>query len=293
MVYVKKRRRWRASKRSRGFLSLEIRQVREFVLDRKATTPEPYLRYNVTVAEVFRPAHDDYVVVPESSLNWVPLAGAGTPIIWWLSVDNIAGGFGELLQLRNRPALHFAQSRFAAEVARALGFEVSGLLTDYISSAHVDQSEVEGRRDGVAYNPRKGLPYLEMLKPYLAGVHLRPIENMTPEQVANLLRSAKVYLEVGDHPGRDRLPREAALAGAVVVSSRIGGSWYTEDMPLTDEFKFSKKRDDPKGVAEKVCAAVAGYEAAKLKQAEYRQWVRGQQDEFGRQVEAMLAKLIG
>lgn len=253
--------------------------------------PVVYSHYGIKLADEFSPTANDYVVIPESAMHFLPLAGEATPIIWWLSVDNIAAGFSQILELRNGKALHYVQSRFAADVAHALGFEVSGLLTDYISHSHSDRHRAGGERQGVAYNPRKGLPYLENLRPYLAGVPLHPIEKMTPQQVSELLHSVQVYLDVGDHPGRDRLPREAALAGAVVISSEIGGASHQEDMPVGEEFKFSKKNETLEGVAQKVRAAIAGFDEASANQDAYRYWVRGQQVEFGRQVDAMLAQL--
>lgn len=291
MVYVRKRKRWRVRRKGGGILDLRIRRERGFAHDPAMRMPAAYSHYGIKLAAEFNPTAEDYVVIPEAAMHFLPLVGEATPIIWWLSVDNIAGGFSEILELRNGRALHYVQSRFAADVAHALGFEVSGLLTDYISRSHSDMHRAEGERNGVAYNPRKGLPYLEKLRPHLAGVPLHPIDKMTPRQVAQLLRSVRVYLDVGDHPGRDRLPREAALAGAVVISSEIGGASRQEDMPVGDEFKFSKKNETLEGVAQKVRAAIARFDEASANQDGYRHWVRGQQVEFGRQVDAMLGRL--
>ena len=36
----------------------------------------------------------------------------------------------------------------------------------------------------------------------------------------------------------DRLPREAALAGCIVITNREGAAAHDEDVPLPPEFKF-------------------------------------------------------
>ncbi|KAL3809235.1 hypothetical protein ACHAXA_005283 [Cyclostephanos tholiformis] len=46
------------------------------------------------------------------------------------------------------------------------------------------------------------------------------------------------YIDFGPHPGMDRLPREAALAGCIVITNREGAAAHDEDVPLPQEFKF-------------------------------------------------------
>ena len=50
-----------------------------------------------------------------------------------------------------------------------------------------------------------------------------------------------IYVEFGNNPGNDRLPREAACVGCIVLAKRAGGSAYFEDMPLDDRFKFNEQ----------------------------------------------------
>ena len=48
------------------------------------------------------------------------------------------------------------------------------------------------------------------------------------------------YIDFGPHPGMDRLPREAALAGCIVITNREGAAAHDEDVPLPPEYKFRK-----------------------------------------------------
>ena len=67
-----------------------------------------------------------------------------------------------------------------------------------------------------------------------APAHFRwvPIQNMTPVEVASLLGRSKVYIDFGAHPGRDRIPREAALCGCVVITGTQGSVALTVNLPL-------------------------------------------------------------
>ena len=61
---------------------------------------------------------------------------------------------------------------------------------------------------------------------------------MTPSQVADLFASAKIYIDFGHHPGKDRLPREAAMAGCCVITGRHGSARYFDDVSIPDEYKL-------------------------------------------------------
>jgi hypothetical protein len=98
----------------------------------------------------------------------------------------------------------------------------------------------------VVYNPAKGIHYTnEIIRRAGQTLQIVPIGKglngqvrMTDHEVTNLLHRAKVYIDFGPHPGMDRLPREAALAGCIVITNRDGAAGYDIDVPLPSEFKF-------------------------------------------------------
>lgn len=53
-------------------------------------------------------------------------------------------------------------------------------------------------------------------------LNFKPIINMTRDEVIRELQRAKVYIDFGNHPGKDRIPREAAILGCcAIVGKRI------------------------------------------------------------------------
>jgi len=92
-----------------------------------------------------------------------------------------------------------------------------------------------------------------------------------------------VYVDFGWHPGRDRLPREAALAGCVVFSTRHGAAGYEGDMPLSDWYKFDTLMELNWRIDE-----VLGGRDGLAEQAEYRNWVAGNRAQFEVEVAALL-----
>ena len=57
-------------------------------------------------------------------------------------------------------------------------------------------------------------------------------------QVTAKLLRAKIYIDFGPHPGMDRFPREAALAGCMIVTNTQGAAEYYADVPIPHKYKF-------------------------------------------------------
>ncbi|EJK54875.1 hypothetical protein THAOC_25460 [Thalassiosira oceanica] len=166
------------------------------------------------------------------------------------------------------------------------------------SSSAEDKGDDSDVRDiDVVYNTAKGMHYTDEIirracgkktKPELdgsirgGGLRFSPIgkgeggrERLSGEEVVALLRRAKVYVDFGPHPGMDRLPREAALAGCVVLTNREGAAAFDEDVPLPKELKFSSFEVEKIYSAIKDVCANLKRESAKLER--YREWILGQE----------------
>ena len=93
-----------------------------------------------------------------------------------------------------------------------------------------------------------------------------------------LLKRSKVYIDFGPHPGMDRLPREAALAGCVVLTNREGAANFEEDVPLPSEFKFAKFNVDV--IASKLKECCNKHEEYGAKMKSYKEWILGQEKQM-------------
>lgn len=67
------------------------------------------------------------------------------------------------------------------------------------------------------------------------------MQNMTLKEVANCMRRAKVYIDFGYHPGKEKMPREACLLDCCMIVGKDGSAKYKEDMPILDEYHFEKE----------------------------------------------------
>jgi hypothetical protein len=215
------------------------------------TLPEAYRHYDAPQSVVQDEA-GNLVVFPEICTRHSKRIRHAQCAIWWLSVDNYfrfpqnhrfdyrlthvrANGFYDPLRylaamIRNRSLYsmrtlrHFAQSRYAQDYLRRKGIEAV-MLSDYLSAEHfLETNEYEDKQDIIVFNPKKGSEVTARLQRALPGYRFVPIQGLNAQGVAQLLRSAKVYIDFGHHPGKDRPPREAAMAGCCVIVGGAGAS---------------------------------------------------------------------
>lgn len=228
-----------------------------YPIETSFTVPDSYRGYNVVVDQ-FVDRADQIVVIPEVATKLADELRLSQGLVWWLSVDNFYGRTGQgtlhdvighmLAVFRSRRKTlaelrhfgHLAQSTYALDFLARNGFEAA-LLTDYLADEHFStEAASKDRRNAIAYNPRKGAPVVARLRRALQHVEFIPIVGMTKEKVAELLRSVKVYVDFGHHPGKDRLPREAAMAGACVITGVRGSAAFAEDVAIPDAFKLDE-----------------------------------------------------
>ena len=88
----------------------------------------------------------------------------------------------------------------------------------------------------------------------------------------------------------DRLPREAALAGCVVITNREGAANYDKDVPLPVGFKFGEFNVDKIFSLIKECC-IKHEEYAK-QMDKYKTWILGQRVQMKICVDEMVNSII-
>ena len=226
------------------------------------TCPEPYKKYNAPQGPLLDEP-DTFVLVPEVATSIIKRFKKAKAGVWWLSVDNYLLAkhqsrlndlylkYKSLIRIRlplfrMHNLAHFTQSHYSEEFLRQARLR-SAPLTDYLSEDHLAHPILGGVHDKeniVAFNPMKGQKQTLALINAYPDIQFVPIQKMTPKQVAELLRRSKIYVDFGHHPGKDRPPREAAMAGCCVITGRKGSARYHEDVATPDKYKLDDTRSD-------------------------------------------------
>eukprot|EP00540_Astrosyne_radiata_P019164 CAMPEP_0116843322 /NCGR_PEP_ID=MMETSP0418-20121206/12022_1 /TAXON_ID=1158023 /ORGANISM="Astrosyne radiata, Strain 13vi08-1A" /LENGTH=163 /DNA_ID=CAMNT_0004474059 /DNA_START=20 /DNA_END=511 /DNA_ORIENTATION=- len=155
-------------------------------------------------------------------------------------------------------------------------------MTEYISDPPTPPPNNSTRSIDVLFNPIKGIHYTDEIRNRSGkAMGFRPIGGgldgrirISPEEVRSLLKQAKIYIDFGPHPGMDRLPREAALAGCVVVTNTEGAAFYEKDVPLPAKYKV--KKFDVEIIHKLLTDILKHFEERTQDLKEYREWIHGQ-----------------
>ena len=235
-------------------------KIAYYPFNKEFTCPESYKNYNAPQCAL-RDDSDTFVIIPEAD-TWISKSLNKSKIgIWWLSVDNYFSATHQsviwdvyiryrLLMGHRVPIykmkkfVHLTQSYYAQNFLHGCHIK-SYPLTDYLGPTHLNRETnmfLENKEDIVVYNPKKGQKKTHALIKAYPNIKFVPIQNMTPSQVVGLFRSAKLYIDFGPHPGKDRLPREAAMAGCCVITGRQGASNYYQDIPISERYKLNDRR---------------------------------------------------
>lgn len=276
-------------------------------------TPGKFAHYGVPVAPQLEDAPDVVVVLGETATDRLWRIRRARVLIWWLSVDfhfarptkwtkRLKRWLRERLPSRRpyafqpHPRLRHAwQSEYARRFLAARGVDDALPLTDYIAPELCVGEEAlpaGPRADRVLYNPAKGAAFTARLIAHCAGSGLEflPLRGYDGAALRALFGSSKVYVDFGEHPGRDRLPREAASSGCIVVTGRRGSAGNEIDVPLPPAHKFDQNDPDVlprlRAALQAVCADDAAHRAL---QAGYRATIRGQRAVFLAEAAALAA----
>lgn len=226
--------------------------------------------------------------------------------IWWLSVDFFASSYNPIACYKERgffrtilhswrflqfPLLtvhtvpyHLCQSYYAIQFLKSHGIkdEKIAYLSDYLNDTYLDDSVVsfKDRKPYVLYNPKKGKKFTDQLMKYRPDLRWFPIQNMTTQEVRQLLLMSMVYIDFGSHPGKDRIPREAAISGCCVITGKNGAAKYYEDIPIPDEFKFDANAENIPDIIRTIDECIRNYDEQISKFEGYRTFIKGEKGLF-------------
>jgi hypothetical protein len=179
---------------------------------------------------------NDVIIVPECYINLIPiLLRKNKCVVWWLSVDNSFGALAGLnfSWLYHPGVRHVVQSNYAMDFLNAFGLK-SKYLTDYVILNN-DEVVSDKEKIYITFNAGPKVPY--NIEPYLRdigkslGLECIPLIGLDKKSCEDFLKKSVFYIDMGKNPGKDRAPREALLAGAMVFVSKVGAGLSDYNLP--------------------------------------------------------------
>ncbi len=241
------------------------------------------------------------VIVPESIVDYMYRVHNAKIYLWWLSVDNYYGAFTKkeneikyvyhrLKHARNeikfKQIEHLVQSEYARlYLINKVNVDERRInyLSDYLNSSYLRKavSSLQGeRKNRILYNPRKGVEFTQKIKEALPEYEWIALQGFTPDEMVAIMNESKVYIDFGNHPGKDRIPREAAICGCCVNTGKRGAANNEKDIPIECEFKFEDKETNLNLIKTCIKNCMENFDEETIKFQNYRNWILSEEEIF-------------
>jgi hypothetical protein len=228
-------------------------------------------------------AEDDphtIVVVPETyrlDTGNAALFPTSTIVVWWLSLDLGRPQLAHFLQYHLN-TYFVCQSNYAMRAVGSLCRNTSFMLTDFVRPIDFPPCI---KQDIVIYHARK-----DHATPAICLQHditCKAIHQVDAEESQRMMHGAKVYCDLGSHPGKDRMPREAAMHGCVVITGKHGSASNDIDVPINN------KSDNVDEIVALIKNALSNYESEFASQAPYRAWICNERVRFTTEIAQLIS----
>lgn len=284
-------------------------------------TPPRFKKYLTKESEIILEIQDDeanYLVIPEISIGKITYQRIKL-CYWWLSIDNFFIINNLSVQQYLKPNLKriikkiinwhpyhiinsmmkrpnffccFYQSTYAKLfLKKHFNPKILLPLEDFINSEVISDITLT-KENVILYNPIKGFEITEQLINASSDrFKWKPLTNLPPKALGLLLASSKIYVDFGNHPGKDRIPREAAINHCVVISNTEGAAKNELDLPISKKYKFADPLKSKQQIFDLITDIFKNFDAHHQNFIHYRSAILNQEKEFDNQVENFI-KLI-
>lgn len=244
---------------------------------------EIYETQHITSPDVLN-SPDSVIVFPEGLTLSMPYYPLAKKILWWMSVDNyiVSTRESNLPYISENVCLHLYQSYYSQDYVEKKIPGAKGLyLSDYINEQHGKFIYPAQFRENIGlYNPAKGYEDIKPLIEKANWLKWIPLTGLDVPHMVLMMEAGKVYVDFGNHPGKDRIPREAAADGCCVITNKKGAAAFEGDVPIPEKYKFenpAESLDEINALLHDICDHFEDNQAAF---ESYRQIISSEKDAF-------------
>lgn len=220
--------------------------------------------------------------------------------IWWLSVDNyyasgrnktniIRDAYRNVKHFRNiklfKMAYHCVQSEYARlYLTKEIGIVESRIfyLSDYINEDYLKEKNISlsKKENIILYNPKKGYEFTQKLIKMIPEYEWVALINMSNSDMVDAFSRAKLYVDFGNHPGKDRIPREAAVFMCCIITGKKGSANNSVDVPINEKYKFNENDDDIILIKDCVRVLMSDFDKQIEDYSQYREMIYNEKNVF-------------
>lgn len=284
----------------------------------ETSIPDKFKKYELQSDNKIVDSNENIIIVPETETQFLYKYKRAKKCIWWLSLDSYYGytsieGILRSAQRHNIPKflyflyfpvifikkkctphyfrfskkdqgiLHMYNCEYVRKYLKNRGISDSNLL--YMCGPIRDEyfnAKVSKKENIIAYNPKKNFIFTKKVIGAISkerkDISFIPIEKMTPAQIVDLLAKCKVYIDFGQFPGPERIPREAVTMRCNIITSLYGSTRNSIDVPIPTKYKIAAKKKNIPHICETVYELLDNYEKHISEYDDYRAKVAHQKE---------------
>ena len=291
--------------------------------------PQPYKIYinNYLLLDDIKNDENNILIVPETQSHLLEDYSEMKKYIWWLSVDNdiVSSGFKNKvekiiskLDVKNLKKIyklntlknyvlhkkydfkkqddikHLCASYYAYDYVsnRCKNKKNVFLCIEPISKIFLDKSKyvTSDKKDVILYNPKKNFEFTEKILERNLPYKFIALTGYNQDELIKLYQSSKLYIDFGNFPGAERIPKEAVINGCCIITGKYGASAYYNDVPIADEYKFDATDENIDNIINKINIIMENYDKKVDEYSKYRETVWNLENNFIKQLNRVLKK---
>jgi len=199
------------------------------------------------------------------------------------------GNFSKYKEV-NQAHLHIMQSHYAYEYFKNRLPNVK-LLYDYQREPIIKSltKTVKKKKDIICYS-NKSNDFIKLIKSH-TKLKFIPLIGLNSKEIIDVFKKTKIYLDFGYHPGKDRMPREAALFDNCIITNRRGSAKNNVDIPINRKFKFKEKYSNLNEIKNTLNYILKNYKKEILKFRFYKKKILEEKTVFKKQLSSIFNKV--
>lgn len=195
---------------------------------------------------------------------------------------------------KDTSTFHITQSKYAEKYCVKIGVDMKKImyLSDYLNQDFLNNVDISNKKENIVlYNPKKGWEFTKKIIDKAEDITWVPLIGLTRNQMIDYLKRAKVYIDFGNHPGKDRIPREACVCRCIVITGRRGSANYYDDVPINENYKFEDTEDNIDEIINCIKDSFENYDEKIQDFDLYRKYIYAEKEKFEVDVMKVFSKI--
>lgn len=200
----------------------------------------------------------------------------------------------QYLNLKNQDELsqidlHLTQSIYAKEYLKK-HFNNLNYLSDFqrFEILKNRNNNSKYKKNLICYS-NKSNDFIENIKK-IANFKMIKLTGFNDKQIIKIFKKTKIYLDFGYHPGKDRMPREAALYDNCIITNRRGSAKNNYDIPIKNKYKFTENSKNLIKIKFQILKIFDNYKDELKNFKSYKKKILKEKNEFNRDLKKIFEK---